>query len=72
MRDGGGVWAGVAVLWYGARFLSRLAERNEDVVHHQVLQPGESVTITHTTVSRRDAAKAEKLAKKQARRSKKA
>lgn len=71
LRDGGGVWAGLAVLWYGARFVARLAERDEDLVHHQELKPGEAITITHTSVTRREAAKADKVAAKRANQAKK-
>lgn len=71
MRDGGGVWAGLAVLWYGARFIARVAERDVDVAHRSELKPGETITIRHTTMTRRDAAKADKLAAKQAKQAKK-
>lgn len=72
LRDKGGLWAGLAVVWYGGRFLARLAARDEQVVDRRELRPGEAVTITHTTVSRRQAARNDKADAKAAKQAKKA
>ncbi len=55
-RAEGGVWTVLAVLAFGVRTLARLAAR-EPEVHREVLGPGQTITITHTTESRRDAEK---------------
>jgi hypothetical protein len=58
-RQQGGPWTVVAVGVFGVRTLSKLARRNPEVVHQQVLAPGQAITISHTTESRRDLARRE-------------
>lgn len=65
-RGQGGAWTAVAVAVYGGRFLRRWWQREEEIVHHQELAPGESVRIIHLTQTRAEMRRQEKAAKKAA------
>jgi len=68
-RHDGGPWTTVAIVAFGARTLAKLASRSPEVVHSQVLGPGEQIVISHTQESYGRLGKREAAAAKDAKRS---
>lgn len=65
-RREGGVWTVLAIAWFGARALAKMAHRKPEVVHQQQLAAGEAISIVHTRESRADLAKRQSAEKRQA------
>lgn len=65
-RREGGVWTILAIAWFGARTLSKMAHRKSEVVYQQPLAAGEAISISHTSESRGDLAKRQATEKRRA------
>lgn len=71
MEGRAGPWGALAAGVFGMRMLMRWGRRSEDVAYRAVLEPGETVTITHTTdtevTMKRDRRRARREARKRRR-----
>jgi hypothetical protein len=63
-----GPWGAIAAGLFGFRLLVKWAKRNEDVVYREVIKPGQAITVTHRSESRRALARAEQGAARRSRR----
>lgn len=48
---GSRLWLGVGALALAGRLVVRLAQRNEEIVYHEELAPGDGLVISHLTSS---------------------
>lgn len=68
-REGSkGPWGAIAASLFGFRMLLKWAKRRDEVVYRGVIKPGQAITVTHLTESRRALARAEKETARRGRR----